>query len=166
MRRFLFLLWSSLSISLITGGLFSFYFGTILKATLEVRGLWIFDGRWYYASYCFLGAVLTSLGTGMLTAAVLSQRERALRQKAAEFSPLMPPVSNARVLAELNTLKQQISDTQNTSYNYHLSLESRLNQLEARQNGAEPERTLKLNISPVRTEEAQQNSNMRCTGGS
>jgi hypothetical protein len=62
---------------LTVGGLLAFLFGACVeKAPLQVRGLGPFDGTWYPAAYCFLGAVLASVGAALVTVAALNWPRR------------------------------------------------------------------------------------------
>ncbi len=65
--RFVLSLVIALGLSLTVGGLLSFIFGLTLKDTIYVRlGLGSFDGVWASADYCFLGALLASIGSGLI----------------------------------------------------------------------------------------------------
>ena len=61
---------------LIGGGLGFVYGGLILDSSIFVTGLWIFNGSWSPADYCFLGAVLTALGVGLLVGGIMLWRYR------------------------------------------------------------------------------------------
>ena len=65
-------------VSLTMAGLFSFIFGLALKEPIAVHtcltGLGWLNGDWWPGQYCFLGAVLASIGSGFITLGVMNRR--------------------------------------------------------------------------------------------
>jgi hypothetical protein len=75
--RALLVILASLGIGLLTGGLLSFVFGAwIQRQTLFVTGLGPFNGIWGPPDYCFLGAVLASVGSALTACGLLGLRVR------------------------------------------------------------------------------------------
>ena len=73
--RILMLLLASLGVALLTGGLLAFIFGGwVLRAPLFVEGFGPLSGMWSHADYCFLGAVLASVGSGLATCGLVGLR--------------------------------------------------------------------------------------------
>ena len=74
--RVLLIIFASLGVTLLTGGLLTFVFGGwVVRGPLFVEG-GPFKGMWTPADYCFLGAVLAAAGAGLATGGVLGLRPR------------------------------------------------------------------------------------------
>lgn len=70
----------ALGVALAVGGLCSFIFGLALKDPIAVQtnlpGLGRLNGNWWPGQYCFLGALLASIGSGCITIGVLNRRRK------------------------------------------------------------------------------------------
>jgi hypothetical protein len=69
--RFLFSIVIAVGVALTVSGLFGFIFGLAMKEPINVHtricGLEWVNGDWWPGQYCFLGALLASLGSGLIT---------------------------------------------------------------------------------------------------
>lgn len=75
--RVLLILLASLGTALFAGGLLAFIFGGwLLHGPLSVQGFGPLSGQWSPPDYCFLGALLTALGSGLIMCGLLGLREQ------------------------------------------------------------------------------------------
>jgi len=65
-------------VSLTVGGSFSFIFGLATREPIAVHtsfcGLGWVNGSWWPGQYCFLGAILASVGSGLIALGGLNRR--------------------------------------------------------------------------------------------
>ncbi len=70
----------AIGVSLTVGGLCSFIFGLATKDAIAVQtslpGLGWFNGSWWPGQYCFLGALLASIGSGCIAIGALNRSSR------------------------------------------------------------------------------------------
>ncbi len=74
--RFLLSLVIALGVTITVGGLLSFVFGLIRQGYVHVHGFGPLDGDWSNNDYCFLGALLASVGSGLITVGGLNRGSR------------------------------------------------------------------------------------------
>ena len=70
----------AIGVALAVGGLCSFIFGLALKDPIAVQtnlpGLGRLNGNWWPGQYCFLGALLASIGSGCIAIGMLNWRRK------------------------------------------------------------------------------------------
>lgn len=72
MIKFFLVVMGALGSSLIVGGLFSFIFGSSIVTTpIKLNWFRPYEFTIYPYDYCFLGAVMSAVGTGLFTLGVL-----------------------------------------------------------------------------------------------
>lgn len=146
----------SLSTSALVGGLFAYHFGYVLSTPLSVHGLGIFDGVWNPADYSFMGAVLASLGAGGLAGLFLPPGRSSVRNSVKQVASLSEE-SVSDLHDRLDQLQQKMQEVQTISYDYHLScdaavaqIQERITELEAGQRPASSYRRSEERAEPVR----------------